>query len=284
MTPTGPRSRTDVRALHGFASLRPGLVLGRLRTSLLCLLVLGSAAPALASSSGDLFSWWRRQLLPISFEEGGWVTLARQETAEGQVVSDTLTCRVLASTDEASTWIQVESSGDPERWVLQVDLAKLRATDEPIAAVLGVFRVAPGGPAVREDLSELKENSFARRSLEDMFTSPEIVQTDLPDSLVSGAAIRRQAVQLSETQETTLPMGDRRMIHSTELFSRATLSPDVPVVGLLESFTRTVSATRWEGNLRGSRPTQPPLISQTHTRCLAFGREPARPRPPGVDR
>jgi len=250
---------------------RPGFRPGRLRTGGVVLGLLLLAGPALGSSSGDLFSWWRRQLLPLSFPEGGWVTVAREEIAEGQVRSDTLTCRVLEITDPDARWVAVESAGGRERWLLEVALTRLGTDHEPLDAVRSLHRWPPGAPPQREDLSELRENSLARRSLEDMFQAPEITRVARADSLIDGVEVRREGVELVEVQETTLPMGDRAMVHTTELRSVATLSPDVPILGLLASFTRTVSSTRWEGNVRGRRAARPPLVSETRTWCLDFG-------------
>lgn len=262
---------------------RPGSRPGRSRTwGLALLLVVVVATPVLASSSGDLFSWWRRQLLPLSFPEGGWVTVAREEVAEGQVLSDTLTCRVLTITDPGARWILVESAGETDRWILEVEVERLGPDHAPLDAVRSLHRWPRGGKAQPEDLVELRENSFARRSLEDMFQSPEVTRTDRPDSLIAGVPVRRQTVELVEVQETRLPMGDRAMVHTTDLRSRATLSPDVPILGVLASFTRTVSSTRWEGNVRGQRSAQPPLVSETRTRCLDFGIAVPEPLPEGI--
>jgi hypothetical protein len=77
-------------------------------------------------------------------------------------------------------------------------------------------------------------------------------------------------------------VGERVLVHATDLFSEAELSPAVPVFGLLSAFIRITVESRWEtadGAREASSRGPPPLYSEIRIRCIGFGSEEPRALP-----
>jgi hypothetical protein len=282
MTPTGPRSHTDLDRHRG-PRHRPGTVPGRWRIGRclgICLAGIVQLTPTASSAQfQELFSWWRRELLPLSLDPGSWIALERIEAAEGQVVTDTLTCQVLDAAGD-TYWVEVDASGADTGWILHVDLERLaRADVDLFDSLLDLWYVREGGQLERENLDELGESRMVRRHLEDLFVDPEVQRSALPDSTVHGATVGRERVVLQEKQETVTPMGGRTLAHVTDVRSEAVISPAVPVFGLLSASTSILVRSEWRSDGDVQRGP-PPLMTEIRIRCLDFGRhEPAPLRP-----
>lgn len=228
-----------------------------------------TAGPACAQ---EVFSWWRRGLLPLALEPGTWVQLERVEAAEGRTTTDTIRCAVVAAEEDGSRWVQLQVVAEPAGWVLRVDPQRLHAEQDLLDAVLELYRVEGTGSVAPQDLSQLRDNRLVRRHFEDLFEHPEVMRRALPDTSIEGAAVAREGIVLSETREQRVPMGRRTLIHRTVARSVAQISPAVPLFHLLESITTTRVETESLPPDRHRRPP-PPLMSEMRLRCLAFGQD-----------
>ncbi len=251
-----------------------------------CALLVGLLMAGATSSQAqgtELFTWWQRQLLPLDFEAGSWIELERFEAAEGQSWLDTLRVDVLAADADGTVWVQAGQSSTSKGFVVHLDPANL-APDRPVlGAILAFFSTDDGRTFSPESLDSAHRSRFARRHLEDPFREPLIERAALADSSMGSQTISREAVHLSETQETRAPMGQRELIHATVLDARAVISPAVPILGLLEVVTTAETSSRWEGSGSGrTRPPQPPLYSEVRLRCVGFGREAPLGLPRGI--
>jgi hypothetical protein len=298
MTRTGQESPTDRRDASGLRRRpgwspgrlrRPARWLGRVASGLLAAFALCLAVPCpVQAQFQELFTWWRRQLLPLSLEPGAWVRLERREAAAGEVLGDTLTCAVLQEEPDGSHWVEVRASRSEEAWLLHVDLHALTpGTTDLFEALRDLIHVDPDGTLVRESLDDLEESRMIRRHLEDLFENPSIERHDLPDSVVAGRSLAREEVILTETREARAPMGTRTLVHRSDLRSQAVLSAGVPVFGLLSATTWITVTSRWEpDDEKPMRRRPPPLLSEIRIRCLDFGWEHPRglpsPLPPDV--
>ena len=241
-------------------------------------LCVASASPARAQ---EVFSWWRRGLLPLALEPGTWVQLERVEAAEGRTTTDTIRCAVIAAEGDGTRWVQLQVVAEPAGWVLRVDPQRLRAEQDLLDAVLELYRVEGNGDVAPQDLSQLRENRLVRRHFEDLFEHPEVSRRALPDTSIAGVAVAREGIVLSETREQRVPMGRRTLIHRTVARSVAQISPAVPLFHLLDSITTTRVETESLPPDPRRRPP-PPLISELRLRCFAFGEGGATSLPPAI--
>lgn len=176
--------------------------------------------------------------------------------------------------------MEIGPSGGLARDFLLLDLGRLRESASPVDAVRRLLRQGPDGRVVEEDLAEHRESRLVRRHLEDPFVDPRIERHALPDTLLAGRAVALESVVLTELRTEERLVGPVTMVIETELRARARLSPEVPILGLVDSSTRTLVRTRSrvDGRDSGRRPA-PPLENLRMLRCLAFGRDRPGPLP-----
>jgi hypothetical protein len=229
----------------------------------------------------ELFSWWRRGLLPLELTPGAWVRLERLEAAEGRVETDTLDCAVRAAQPDGTRWVELRVRSETESWIFQLDPSRLRADVDLLDAVLELYRLPGDGSAQAQDLAQLRNNRLVRRHFQDIFTSPQLTRSTLPDTTWSGGRLAREEVVLSETREQRVPMGRRTLIHRTVARSQAQISAQVPVFHLLGATTTTRVETAVDPP-EPNRRAPPPLIALLQLRCLAFGTDGATALPRAV--
>lgn len=285
MRPTGPRSLTDT-GKPVFAPSRPGPSPGRRRRSLhrhgalgflvLGLAVLTSAAPVDAQ---ELLAWWKRDLLPLRLEPGDWARFEAVERSDEGAFTDTLRVEVLESPPGPLRWIEISGAPEDEIDALLVDFDRLRTAASPLDAVRRLLRRGPDGTTVEEDLQAQRESRLVRRHLEDPFEAPTLERHALADTVIGGRSLRRERVVLEEVRDQKRSMGPMTLILETRLRAEAVLSPDVPLLGLLESTTRTVVSS-WRVTKAGGarKASAPPLENLRTLRCLDSGHRP-EPRP-----
>ena len=273
MRPTGRRSHTDRRRPR--VEERPGRSPGRSsHAALLALfvlpLVLVLPRPAAAF---ELLSWWRRDLLDVSWQPGDWATYAQTEWTEDGVFTDTLTVRVLAADTPSRRWIELaDRRGDRvDRVLLRPDA--LRAGDDPLAAVDSLLRREGDGPWVVEDVDAHRDQRLVRRHLSDPFDEPDVRRVALADTTIQGGIVPRERVVLAETRREERSLGRSTLVVTTRLQAAAVVSPLVPLAGILRarSVSTVTTTTEGEGSRR-SRRAQPPLVTERRVECLAFGR------------
>lgn len=262
---------------------RPGLPPGRRRLAAAIVVAcgMGSVLPP-AASAHELLSWWSRDLLPISLEPGEWVEVESREASQGESYSDTLRCEVLQA-DGSLRWVRLVAGHGVEEWFVQIDLNRLESAESVLELVTRLYR-REGKSLLPESVEELNSSAVARGRLRDPFQSPQIRREALPDSIVFGQPVRREQVVLRETNERRIPLGKQSMLYRQTLHSRATLSADVPIFGLLASETYHEEQTeRFDAN--GRAIAAPPAIRDVRSwlRCLRFGRELSVRLPQGLD-
>jgi hypothetical protein len=228
------------------------------------------AAPA--ARAQEVFSWWRRGLLPLVLEPGSWVLMERVELAEGRTTRDSIQCAVLAAEGDGTRWVQLHVAGEPAGWVLRVDPARLSAERDLLDGVVELYRLGEQGEVAPQDLSELRENRLVRRHFEDLFEHPRVERNALPDTEMAGETLGRERVALTETREQRVPMGRRTLVHRTTASSVAQISPAVPIFHLLQSTTTTRVETESDPP-DPRRRAPPPLITELRLRCVGFGRD-----------
>lgn len=239
----------------------------RLMSALLVVCVLAPLARA-----HELLSWWRRDLIEVELEPGGWARFEVQEWQGGESARDTLRCTVLEA-QGSRRWVEIERPGAADAWIVVFDVDRLGPDRELLAAFDALYRRAEDGRWLQQSLDELDDSALARGRLEDPFEDPAVERAALPDSLLAGESIARERVVLRETRERFVPQGSRELRYRIELVSEATLSAAVPVFGLLRSET-VVSETTQITDADGRR-IGPPGLPQQHARalrCLDFGR------------
>lgn len=242
---------------------------------LLLVVAVGLAPPA---QGQELFSWWRRGLLPLELAPGSWVEVERSEAAEGQVVVDTVRVEVLGGAPEGRRWVQLDTAGD--RWLLLLDLGRVRALERGgslLDALERLLQAGPGGTLREEDLAELRSRRLVRRHFEDLFEDPRLETSALPDTQAFGRTLPRQRALLVEEREQRTPMGPRTLVQRTRIRSTAVLSAAMPITGVLRSATTVVVESEWEGGKSGAR--RPPLVTELGLRTLACGHSEPRPAP-----
>ncbi len=278
MKPIGPRLRTDTRFSEHLRH-RPGRLPGRsriLRRALfvaLVALVLPLLTQVLPASAFELLAWWRRDLLALELEPGDWARFALRDVSEDGAVTDTLTVTVLAAAEPSQRWLRIEGGTDEPADYLLLAVDRLGPDDQPLDAVVRLVRRTPDGAWHEEDLADHRESRLVQRHLQDPFVDPSLERFALGDSLAHGRTLRRERVILSEVQREERTAGRNVLVIETRLRAVATLSPEVPLVGLLEAETTTLVSTSTE-TPDGQRIGRgaPPLLGERTLRCLEFGR------------
>jgi hypothetical protein len=210
--------------------------------------------------------------LPISLEPGQWIEFESREESQGEAYTDTLRCEVLEA-DASLRWIRLVAGHGLEEWFIQIDLARLRSAASILELVTALHR-REGESLVPESVEELNDSAVARGRLRDPFVDPEIRRQALPDSLVLGQSLRREQVVLHETSERRIALGKQSMLYRQVLHSRATLSPDVPIFGLLASETYHREQTeRFDADGRKLGAPDTAQGVRSWLRCLRFGRD-----------
>jgi hypothetical protein len=147
-----------------------------------------------------------------------------------------------------------------------------------LSAILRVVRTTDTG-LVDEDLDEMRESALVRRHFSDPFQQPEIHRVALPDTLVNGALLQRERVHLTEVRRETAGV----FTIVTTLRAHAELSRDVPLLGLLRSWTLSEVATESARDEGGGR-RRPPLVNENTLVCIDSGRLPDPTLPAGLNR
>jgi hypothetical protein len=259
MRATGPASLTDRSRLANRVDC-PGLVPGRSALAFISLiLILCCAVP---SSAQEVFSWFNRGLLPVDFTEGDWVSYAIEEVDEYGAVRDTLTVTVV-EVDSSRVWLRLESPNTVD--YVALDPERVSPGAEMLEAIVRVVHDTDAG-LVEEDLEEMRGSALAQRHFSDPFRDPEIRRRALADSLVGGHPLTREAVELVELRREAVGA----YVVVTDLFARAQLSPEVPLLGLVSSWT--LSEVTTEAAEGGRSRRRPPLVNETALTCLDFGR------------
>jgi hypothetical protein len=175
--------------------------------------------------------------------------------------------------DASLRWIRMVAGHGLDEWFIQIDLARLHSVESVLELVTALFR-REGDAIVPESVEELNESAVARGRLHDPFEAPEIRRQALPDSLVGARNLRREQVVLHETRERRIALGKQTMLYRQALHSRATLSPDVPVFGLLSSETSHQERTeRFDADGRKLGAPETTQSVRSWLRCLRFGRD-----------
>lgn len=225
----------------------------------------------------ELLAWWRRDLLALELEPGDWARFALRDVSEDGAVTDTLTVTVLAADEPTQRWLRIEGGPDEPADYLLLEMDRLGPDDQPLDAVARLVRRTPDGVWHEEDLVEHRESRLVQRHLQDPFRDPRLERSALDDSLAYGRTITRERVILSEVQREERKVGRNVLVIETQLRAIATLSPEVPLVGLLDAETTTLVSTSTvspEGKQLGRGAL--PLFGERTLRCLEFGHlEPA---------
>ncbi len=282
MRPTGPRSRTERTSAprsHGRPGRTPGRPVFRVVVSsvLLALVVWPSVA-----SASELLSWWRRDLVDVRFEPGDFATYAQVEITEDGALVDTVTVHVYAAEVPERRWLELRSrgAGTVDRILLRPDA--LRRDGDPLAAVDSLLRRERDGRWIVEDVESYRDRRLVRRHLTDPFVDPQVERTALTDSTIASRTISRERVRLVEERREERTIGRSTLVVRTRLRAEATISPQVPLAGLLTATTLSTvtTTTEGEGSAR-SRRAAPPLVTERRLECLEFGHDSARRLLPG---
>jgi hypothetical protein len=228
---------------------------------------------AIPASAQEVFSWFNRGLLPVEFVDGDRVTYAVEEIDEYGAVRDTLTVSVV---DAGSTrvWLRIETPRARDYVALDPRLVTPGAL--LLDAITRVVHDTETG-LVEEDLDELRESALVQRHFTDPFREPEIRRSALPDTVVGGAPLAREAVELAEMRRET--MGP--VVVVTSLHARAQLSPLVPMIGLLRSWTLSEVTSESADGSRARR--RPPVTVESSLTCIGFGRGEETVMPEGLE-
>ena len=226
---------------------------------LLPLILLAGSVPA-----QEIFSWFNRGLLPVSFERGDWVRYAIEEIDEYGSVRDTLTVTVLES-DSSQVWLGLVTANSTD--FVALDPGSLDPGADLLSSILRVVRTTEAG-LVEEDVDELRESALVQRHFSDPVRAPDVRRLALPDTVIGGAWLTRERVDLEETRrEAAGPW-----VVVTTLSAAAELSPDVPLIGLLRSSTLSeVTTESASGDGRSRR--RPPLVNENSLVCIGYGRD-----------
>jgi hypothetical protein len=247
------------RALSAYRVDRPGLVPGRSTIVFFLLCVLLGAAPA---EGQEVFSWFNRGLLPVDFTHGDWVTYAVEEIDEYGAVRDTLTVAVV-HVDSAEVWLRLDSPTTTD--FIALDPARVEPGAELLDAIIRVVHDTEEG-LVEEDLEEMRGSALVQRHFSDPFRDPRVKRDALADTLFSGTTLSRERVELEELRREEVGA----YVVVTDLFARAELSPHVPLLGLLSSWTLSEVTTEAADGARSRR--RPPLVNESSLTCIDFGR------------
>lgn len=252
--------------------MRPGLVPGRFCIGLLAL-VGGLLALAPTAPAQELFAWFNRGLLKLDYHAGDWVRYESGFTDEYGLVTDTLTVTLMQLAPTA-VWLRMESGEGTD--FVQLDPRALAPGSTVLDALLRVVHQTPEG-LVDEDMHALRESALVQRHFADPFDTPEITRTALPDSVVQGVTLGREAVGLSEVRRESAA----NFVVVTELQATAELSGQVPLLGVLSSLTHTTVRTEAADGTRARR--HPPLLTESSLRCIGFGRDAVVTLPEGLE-
>ncbi len=284
MKTTGNASRTELRRSRW--SRRPGSFPGR--SCAVALVVALLIAPAGAAAQ-EIFSWLNRGLAPVEFVAGDWVRYQASVTDENGQVTDTLTVRVLHVFDHVfdhvvdqgieqgigqEVWLGLETSSGLD--YIALDPEQLDPGRQILDALLRVVRMTDAG-LVEEDVEALKRSALVQRHFTDPFVAPNVERHALPDSVVGGEAIGREAVLLDETLSESAGV----FVIRTRLRARAEMSPAIPLLGLLRSQTNSVVTTEAADGGRDRR--RPALFTQTSLLCIGYGRDGESALPEGIE-
>lgn len=257
MRPTGPASLID-RSRTADRVDRPGYVPGRSSIAFLAVVLLLFAVPA---SAQEVFSWFNRGLLPVDFTPGAWVTYAVEEVDEYGAVRDTLKVTVIEA-DTSTVWLQFKTPRTTD--YIALDPTRVAPGAALLDAIIRVVHDTEEG-LVEEDLDEMRESALVERHFSDPFRDPQVRRVALADTLVDGTSLSRESVELSETRRESIGA----YVVVTDLFARARLSPEVPLLGLLSSWT--LSEVTTEAAEGGRSRRRPPLVNESSLTCLQFG-------------
>jgi hypothetical protein len=241
-----------------------------MRTLLVLLPMIVLAGPVHAQ---EIFSWFNRGLLPVSFERGDWVRYAIEEVDEYGSVRDTVTVTVLES-DSSQVWLGLVTPNGAD--FVALDPRSLVPGADLLSSILRVVRTTEAGLA-EEDVDELRESALVQRHFSDPFQAPEVRRLALPDTMIGDTGLTRERVDLAETRrEAAGPW-----VVVTTLSAVAELSPGVPLIGLLRS--RTLSEVTTESaSGEGRSRRRPPLVNENSLVCIDYGRDSAVELPDGL--
>lgn len=246
--------------------MRPGLSSGRLCLALAFLVLVAGQLRA-----HELLSWWNRDLLETRFVAGDWVSMASLEERDGEAYADTLRCEVLAA-EGSRRWLEWIASHGLERWLVEIDISRIGSGESVLDLVTTLYRSDEQGDWHLESLDELAESAIVRGRLEDPFESPQIERVALADSSIAGDEIARERITLHEQRERRIALGRQSMDYRWTIHSEATLSPNVPIFGVLESASYSEESTqRFDADERPVGVASPPRRSSSWLRCLGFG-------------
>jgi hypothetical protein len=270
MNPTGRRSRTDSHR-RCRRTLRPGTFPGCTRIVAISILAIFLSVPV---SAQEVFSWFNRGLLPITFERGDWVRYAVEAIDENGVATDTLTVTVI-EVDSARVWLRLQSLSALD--FLALDPDRLRPGQNVLDALRRVIHSTAAG-LVEEDVDELRASSLVQRHFSDPFESPEIRRRALPDSAVGGVELVRERVDLHEVRRQLA--GQFNVV--TSLDAEAELAGAIPLLGLLRSRT-VIQVTTESASAEATRSRRrPPLLTENSLICIGFGKGAEMSLPAGI--
>ncbi|RKZ17087.1 hypothetical protein DRQ53_04460 [bacterium] len=241
----------------------------------MCIVALVAALLIVPAGAGaqEVFSWLNRGLAPVEFVPGDWVRYQASVVDEYGQVTDTLTVTVLRAVDR-EVWLGMETSSGLDYIALDPD--QLEPGRQILDALLRVVRSTEAG-LVEEDVEALKRSALVQRHFTDPFVAPNVERHALPDSVVQGEAIVREAVLLDETLSE--PAGV--FVIRTRLRARAEMSPAIPLLGLLRSQTNSVVTT--EAASGGRDRSRPALFTETSLLCIGYGRKAEIALPEGIE-
>ncbi len=246
------------------------------------LLLAGVVAWPSVVSASELLSWWRRDLVEVRFDPGDFATYSQVEITEEGALVDTVTVRVYEGDTPARRWLELSSrgAGTVDRILVRPDA--LRRDGDPLAAVDSLLRRERDGRWIVENVESYRDRRLVRRHLTDPFVDPRVERITLPDSTIGTRTIARERVRLMEEQREERTIGRSTLVVLTRLRATATISPDVPLAGLLTATTLSTvtTTTEGEGSAR-SRRAAPPLVTERRLECLDFGHDSTRRVLPG---
>ena len=143
-------------------------------------------------------------------------------------------------------------------------------------AILRVVHDTEDG-LVEEDVEELRASALVRRHFSDPFEEPEVRRFALADTLVGEEELAREGVELTEVRREAAGA----FVVVTRLHARAELSAEIPLLGLLRSWTRSEVTTESASGERARR--RPPLTNENSLACLGSGRGAKSTLPDGID-
>ena len=240
---------------------------------MLVMLVMFVVGYPVSASAQEVFAWFNRGLLPITFERGDWVRYAVEEIDENGIATDTLTVTVIEA-DSARVWLCLESLSGVDYLALDPD--RVRPGQFVLDALQRVVH-STGAGLVEEDVDELRASALAQRHFSDPCENPGVIRRALPDSLVGGVELARERVDLHEVRRQLA--GAFNVV--TRLDAEAELAAAIPLLGLLRSRTMTRVTTE-SASAEGPRRRWPPIMTENSLICIGFGKDAKLRLPAGL--